>query len=395
MPEVAGEDLAALAQGNNAFAFDLYRALSESEDNLFFSPHSISQALAMTYAGARGDTQRQMAETLRFGLPQERLHPAFNALDLSLSPDSREAAGYDAEAFRLSVANSVWGQEGYGFLPEFLDTLAVNYGGAVRPVDFRRDPEGARVRINAWVADETEERITNLIPPDAITDLTRLVLANAIYFKAAWLNPFDEGATINRPFHLLDGSEKEVPMMRQEANLLYASGDGYQAVELPYEGSDVAMTILLPDRGSFREFEESLSGGSAQAILDGLDHQLVRLTMPRFEMESAFSLSDTLADMGMPDAFDDRAADFSGMDGQVCRARGDICLLISDVLHKAFVSVDEADTEAAAATAVIVGVTRAVVEQDPVELVVDRPFLFVIRHRPTGAMLFLGRVLEP
>ena len=290
MPEVARTDLDALVQGNNAFAFDLYRALSESGGNLFFSPHSISQALAMTYAGARGDTQRQMAETLRFGLPQERLHPAFNALDLSLSPESEEAAGDDAKAFRLSVANSVWGQEGYGFLPEFLDTLAVNYGGEVRPVDFHRNPEEARVRINDWVADETEERITNLIPPGAITGLTRLVLANAIYFKAAWRSPFDEGATTGRPFHLLDGSQRDAPMMRQEASLLYASGDGYQAVELSYEGGNAAITILVPDRGSFREFEESLSGGSVEAILDGLDRQQVRLTMPKFEMESAFSL---------------------------------------------------------------------------------------------------------
>ena len=392
-PEAGPADLAALVAGNNAFAFDLYRALAESEGNLFFSPHSLSAALAMAYAGARGGTERQMAATLRYGLARDRLHRAFNALDLSLAPQD---AADDAEDFRLSVANSVWGQEGYGFLPEYLDILAVNYGDEVRPVDFRRDPEAARVRINGWVSDETEQRITDLIPPDALTELTRLVLANAIYFKASWQKPFDQAATADRPFHLLDGSERDVPMMRQQSNLRYARGDGHQAVELPYVGGDVAMTILVPDSGSFQEFQDSLSGQSVHDVVDSLDYQYVRLSMPRFETESAFSLSDTLRAMGMPDAFDDQAADFSGMDGRACRARSDICLLISDVLHKAFVSVDEAGTEAAAATAVVVGITRAVMEEpEPIELVVDRPFLLVIRHLPTDAALFVGRVMEP
>ncbi len=392
-PDPGAADVGAAVAGNNAFAIDLYRALAKTEGNLFFSPHSISTALAMAYAGARGNTERQMAAALRYGLAQDNLHPAFNALDLSLAP--QDASG-DAEDFRLSVASSVWGQEGYGFLPEYLDILAVNYGEEVRPVDFRQDPEDARVRINGWVADETEERITDLIPPGALTELTRLVLANAIYFKASWQKPFDEAATADRPFHFLDGSERDVPMIRQQLNLRYARGDGYQSVELPYEGGDVGMTILVSDSGGFQEFQDSLSGQSLQDIIDSLDYESVRLALPRFETESAFSLSDTLKEMGMPDAFDDQAADFSGMDGRACRARGDICLLISDVLHKAFVSVDEAGTEAAAATAVIIGITRAVIEEpEPIELVVDRPFLFVIRHLPTDAVLFVGRVLEP
>ena len=389
---MADGDLNNLVAGNTAFSLDLYAALSEEDGNLFYSPNSISLALAMAYAGARGETERQIAETLRFDLPQERLHPAFSSLDLSLDLGAK---GGD-DAFRLNVANSFWRQQDYRFLPEFLDGLAVNYGQEVRPVDFRRDPEEARAHINDWVADETEKRITNLIPPDAITDLTRLVLANAIYFKAAWRVYFDKGATRNRPFHLLDGSKRKVPMMRQESRLRYASSDGYQAVELPYRGGEMAMTILLPDRDKFSEFEESLSGDSVEAILDGLDYELVRLTMLKFEMESAFRLSETLSAMGMPDAFDDEAADFSGMDGQICRNKGDICLLISDVLHKAFISVDESGTEAAAATAVIFdATTEAEVEPEPIELVVDRPFLFIIRHLATGVILFVGRVLAP
>ncbi len=390
-PTVGEADLETLVAGNTTFAFDLYRTVADGDSNLFFSPHSISTALAMAYAGARGETERQMSETLRFHLTQDALHSAFNALDLSLVSGE---PGDDPDAFRLNTANSVWGQQDYGFLPEFLDTLAVNYGDEVRPVDFQGDPDGSRVRINDWVAEATEERITDLIPQDAIDRYTRMVLANAIYFKAAWQHTFDEAATTPRTFHLLDGSQREVPMMRQQARLRYANGDGYQAVELPYEGGDVAMTILLPNAGNFREFEESLSGDSVDDILKQLENEQVRLTMPKFELESTFSLSDTLADMGMPDAFDDTSADFSGMDGRVCRARGDICLLISDVLHKAFVSVDEAGTEAAGATAVIIGITRAV-GKEPVTLVVDRPFLFVIRHQATGAILFVGRVMSP
>ncbi len=392
-PLVSAADLLTLVEGNNSFAFDLYHAISGDEGNLFFSPHSISTALAMAYAGAGGETGAQMARTLRFSLPEDRLHPAFNALDFALQSGP---GADDGDAFTLNVANSVWGQNDYGFLPDYLDTLAVNYGQEVRPVDFRRDYEGARLRINDWVADETGDRIKDLIPEGALNELTRLVLANAIYFNAAWQAPFDERATGDRPFHLLDGTQREVPMMRQQSDLRYASGDGYQAVELPYVGGDAVMTILVPDAGRFAEFQDSLTGQAVRDAVGSLETRLVRLTMPRFEMESDFNLSETLKHMGMPDAFDDERANFSGMDGRLCRSRGDICLLISDVLHKAFVSVDETGTEAAAATAVIVGVTRAVQpDPDPIHLVVDRPFLFLIRDLDTGAILFLGRVILP
>ena len=390
-PEADASTVAALVGGNTAFALDLYQAIQGSDGNLFISPHSISLALAMAYAGARGDTQRQMAETLHFDLPQDRLHSAFNALDLSLNGQSSEKG----DGFLLNVASSVWAQDGYGFLPDYHDTLALNYGEEVRPVDFRRDPNAASTRINDWVVDETEERITNLISPDAITPFTRLVLANAVYFKAEWQQPFDEGATSRQPFYALDGTKSGVEMMRQQSSLRYAAGNGYQVVELPYKGRGMAMTILVPDSGGFSEFEGTISGESLAAIVDGLDYELVRLTMPKFETESAFSLSDTLKAMGMPDAIDDSAADFSGMDGRSCEVRGDICLLISDVLHKAFVSVDEAGTEATAATAVMVGETRAVeADPEPIELTIDRPFIFLIRDRDTGSLLFLGRIVS-
>ena len=397
-PGASADDVAALVAGNSDFAFDLYRELvasdsNLSESNLFFSPHSISLALAMAYAGATGQTMAQISETLNFALPQERLHPAFNTLDLALASGS---AGNSNEDFRLNVANSVWGQADHGFLVEFLDVLAESYGEIVREVDFKCDSEAARILINDWVAGETEDRIRDLIPPNAIDRYTRLVLANAIYFNAAWRYPFDERATVLRPFYELDGSESEVPMMRQQASFGYTAGEGYQAVELPYEGGQVAMTILLPDDGRFSEVEDSLDASLLSETLDGLERQPVRLTMPTFETESAFSLSDTLVQMGMPNAFDDMKAEFAGIDGLSCLARDDQCLLISDVLHKAFVSVDEEGTEAAAATAVIIGTTRAVgPNAEPIDLVIDRPFLFTIRHLPTGAVLFVGRVLDP
>ena len=391
-PGATGPELADLTRGNTAFAFDLYRTLSQSYGNLFYSPYSISLALAMPYAGARGETERQMAETLRFLLPQERLHPAFNALDLALASRGAGAAGQDAASFQLNIANSVWGQEDHEFFAVFLDVLAEQYGSEVRRADFRRAPEEARARINDWVADETEARINDLIPPGAIQPATRLVLANAIYFNAAWQLPFDERATAPGPFHPLGGGEIEVPMMRQEGRFGYARGDGHQAVELLYDGGEMAMTILLPDAGSFSQFEGLLDASMVEGVLENLETQRVRLTMPKFKVEESFNLADTLKAMGMPNAFDGSAADFSGMDGTSCLAGDDECLLITDVVHQAFVSVDEAGTEAAAATAVIVGITRAAVE--PVTLTIDRPFVFLVRDRATGAVLLVGRVSD-
>lgn len=390
-PVVSGQDLAALAKGNTSFALALYRQLASGGDgNLFYSPYSISQALAMTYAGARGETEEQMAGTMVLGLSQERLHPAFNSLDLSLAPQSREG---EEVAFQLSIANSVWGQEGHGFLPDFLDTLALNYGGQVRDVDFRASPEDARLRINDWVARETENRVQDLIPRDAIDRFTRLVLANAVYFKAGWQSPFDERATSTAPFHALDGSEGRVSMMRQTAYFGYSRGDGYQAVDLPYQGGAVSMTILLPDDGQFAGFESSFDPEGLSEILLGLESTRLRLSLPRFELEASLDLANTLGDMGMPSAFDGRRAEFQGMDGLSCLAGDDECLLISDVVHKAFVSVDEAGTEAAAATAVIIGITRAE-PGEPLDVTIDRPFIYLVRHHETGTILFLGRVLK-
>lgn len=384
-PDVGEADLALLIDGNTAFAFDLYRALKEKDGNLFYSPHSISVALAMTYAGARGETAEQMADTLKFLLEQDRLHPAFNWLDVELASRGEGAEGKDGEGFRLNIVNAIWGQKDYSFLTEFLDVLAENYGAGLRILDFMTEPEKSRVTINEWVSDQTEDRIKDLIPQGAIDALTRLVLTNAIYFNAAWAYPFDKDVTANGLFYLLDGGQVTVPMMRQTEAFGYTEGEGYQAVELLYDGDELSMVVLLPASGDLQAFEEGLQAQKVSEIISGLQPSQVALTMPKFEFDSEFSLKDTLTEMGMPIAFSG-AADFSGMTG----ARD---LLISEVLHKAFVSVDEAGTEAAAATAVIMRETA--MPDQPIEVTIDRPFIFLIRDIETGAVLFVGRVMNP
>jgi serine protease inhibitor len=384
-PAASAEDLTELADGNAALAFDLYRTLREKDGNLFFSPYSISTALAMTYAGASGETASQMAATLHFTLPAESLHPAFNAYALDLQARAEQAT--EGTPFELSIANSLWGQQGFPFLQRFLDLLAVNYGAGMRLVDYESDPEGARKAINDWVSDETREKIKDLIPQGAIDAMTRLVLANAIYFKAGWLNPFEEIATSPESFHLLEGSTVEVPMMHQSKSYGYVRGDGYQAIELPYQNSNTSMLIILPDEGQFKAVEGQLNPAMMTDVLSRMTYGPVNLGLPKFTYESAFNLNQALTDLGMTDAFDPGRADFSGMDG----ARD---LYISQVLHKAFVSVDEKGTEAAAATAVIMELTSAPMDE-PFTFTVDRPFIYMIRDQQSGTILFLGRVMDP
>ncbi|HAL62665.1 MAG TPA: serpin family protein [Chloroflexi bacterium] len=381
-PDVAEADLAELVAGNSEFAFDLYQAIREGNGNLFYSPYSISLALAMTYAGARGETEQQMADTLHFTLPQDQLHPAFNGLDLELASRGEGAESKNGEGFRLNIVNSIWGQTGYTFLSEFLDILAENYGAGLRLLDFVKEPEESRGVINDWVSDETENKIEDLLPPDSITSQTVLVLTNAIYFNAAWEYPFEEERTHDGPFNLLDGGQVTVPMMEQTEYFGYAEGEGYQAVELPYDGGELSMVILLPEAGRFEEFTSGLDAERVASILKDINPENVHLTMPKFTYESGFRLKETLAAMGMPAAFTD--ADFSGMDSTRS-------LFIGDVVHKAFISVDEAGTEAAAATAVVVDRGAPI----PKEVTVDRPFVFVIRDIETDAILFLGHVVNP
>ena len=389
-PDLSPADMNDLVAGNSAFAFDLYQALSAEDGNLFYSPYSISLALAMTYAGARGETEQQMKDTLQFILSQDRLHPAFNGLDLELASRGEGAEGTDEGGFRLNIVNALWGQEDFDFLSEFLDVAAENYGAGLKLLDFVNAPEDSRIVINDWVSEQTEGKIEDLIPPDVIDGLTRLVLTNAIFFNAAWLYPFSENRTKGGAFHLLDGEEVTVPIMGRTARFGLAKGDGYQAVELLYDGSELSMVILLPDTGQFEEFEGSLDADLVRSITDDLVPTRVALGMPKFEFDSDFSLGDTLGAMGMPVAFisslgpcTSERADFSGMTG-TCD------LFIKEIVHKAFVSVDEAGTEAAAATAVVMET-----ESLPPSVTIDRPFVFLIRDIETGAILFVGRVVNP
>jgi len=380
--EATGAETTELVAGNSAFAFDLYQALRQKSDgNLFYSPHSISLALAMTYAGSRGETEQQMAATLHYTLLQEQLHSAFNFLDTTL-------AGYsdpeNEDAFQLNIANAIWGQDGYEFLSHFLDTLAENYGAGLRTVDYINATEAARQTINDWVSDETEEKIQDLIPQGTLDSLVRLVLTNAIYFNGKWVLPFEENNTHDAPFALLDGSTVTVPMMSQMEDLKYAEGDGYQAVELPYRDSSLTMLFILPEIGRFEELEQALSADLVASITGEFTPQQVNLFVPKFTFESEFNLSETLIQMGMPAAF--AGADFSGM-------TGNRDLFISEVLHKAYVAVDEEGTEAAAATAVVMRL--GAVMDESVLMMLDHPFLFLIRDNSTGAILFLGRVLNP
>jgi len=383
-PAVEPGDLDALVDGNTAFALDLYAALADRYDNLFYSPYSISLALAMTYAGARGETELEMAQTLHFDLSQARLHPAFNALDQELAKRGEpiELPDGEQEGFQLNIANSIWGQVDYAFLDEFLDLLALNYGAGMRIVDFIQQTEQARQQINAWVSDETEGRIEDLIPEGVLDAATTLVLANAIYFNAAWMEPFDEAATMDGIFHLLDGGQVTVPMMNQSERMRYAEGDGYQVVERAYVGGQMAMDIILPDAGEFEAIEAAMDAAWLENVLASLEGQQVTLSMPRFEFESEVGLTEVLQAMGMPTAFGG-GADFSGMDGTRS-------LFISSVLHKAFIEVNEEGSEAAASTAVIMRKSNLAYR-----FRADHPFLFLIRDNKTGSILFLGRVVDP
>jgi serpin B len=378
-PEVAAVYAAVqseLVNSNTTFALDLYRALRKEDGNLFFSPYSISAALAMTYAGARGETETQMKETFHFTLPQGVLHPAFHGLDTDLM---RRAS--DIEGVQLSIANALWGQSGYPFLSDFRTMLAESYDAPLRLTNFADAPAGARMDINNWVSNATNEKIEDLMGPGSINPDTRLVLANAIYFKGTWKVEFDVKKTELAPFHRLDGSQVKVPMMNVKEHFLYTEGMDFQAIELPYTGDALSMVILLPREGMFEDFEAHLSIERLDAILAQLCSEKVQLAMPKFELTSEFSLADTLAELGMPDAFTG-AADFSGMDG----TRD---LFIGHVAHKAYVSVNEEGTEAAAATGV------SMVPSAPMFMTVDRPFIFLIRDIETGTILFMGRVMDP
>ena len=347
----------ALVDGNTAFACDLYAQLRNSPGNLFFSPYSVSTALAMTYAGARGNTETQMAQVLHFGKDQAQLHSAFGALQRQFNQAN------DQKGIELSLANALWAQKGHPFLPAFLNIGQGDYQASLNQADFKTGAEAARREINGWVARKTKDRIKDILPPGSLDLYTRLVLANAIYFKGAWANPFPKAETSPQPFHLTASRQTDVPLMHHFDTVKYMENDSFQAVELSYAGGELSLVVLLPRK--------------------------IELFLPRFKMESNFKLGDTLGKMGMSDAFGPKA-NFSGMDGTQN-------LFISDVFHKAWVEVNEEGTEAAAATIVAVAASAMPMKPPPPPPVfrADHPFIFCIRDTRFGSLLFLGRLADP
>jgi serpin B len=380
----AKTDLTTVVAGNNQFAFDLYGQLGREgpADNLFFSPYSISTALAMTYAGARGQTAAQMAKTLHFTLPPERLHDAFAQLRVQLE-GSAVRRPYD-----LYVANRLWGQKGFPFQADFLQLTRTRYAAELAEVDFQQQTEQARQAINRWVEEQTRGKITDLIPPGGLTPQSVLVLTNAIYFKGDWLIAFPEKDTREEDFYLLSGTAVKAPLMHVVLSCPYFANDQLALVCLPYKGQEVEMVVLLPrQREGLPALEKNLGLEQLAGWLRQARPQRVNLALPRFRMTSRLSLEKTLSEMGMPLAFSDQA-DFRGI-SSIGK------LSISRVLHKAYVDVQEKGTEAAAATGVVVGVTSVGPSQPPIPFRADHPFVLLLRHRPTGSILFLGRLLNP
>jgi len=378
--------LAGTVAALDSFSIDLYAILAREEGNLVFSPYSAAVALGMTRAGASGETLSQMDRVLHAGEAPD-LDAGFNAIELALAERPGEYSWGDKKVdLELSTANQLFGQRGFAFHDAFLATLAADYGAGMRLVDYEGATEKAREAINSWVAEQTRDRIPELIPEGVLTQDTRLVLTNAVYLKAPWQHRFNADLTAAGTFTTLTGETVEAQMMRTSMPIGYASGPGYEAVELPYVDGSLAMLMVVPDAGGFEAFERSLTRDTATAMAANLQGAQVTLTLPKFEFRTQAGLKDALIELGMPIAFDPDAADFSGM------SPGGQDMYIQDVLQEAFIAVDEEGTEAAAATAVVTGGTSA---PQPVTLVVDRPFLFFLRDNDTGATLFMGRVVDP
>lgn len=374
-------DLQTLVKGNNAFALDLYAQLKTQEGNLFLSPYSISTALAMTFAGARENTEKQMAQVLHFTLEQKRLHSAFSSSETQLKD-------YVEEGIKLDIANALWLQTGYNFLKDFLELTEKHYDAGLNHVDFAKDSEAARRKINIWVEQKTNDKIQKLIKPGMITSITRLVLTNAIYFKGEWTNQFEEELTQENPFYITPEATVDVPMMNQEDRFKYFESDELQVIEVPYKGDDLSMVILLPiKKDGLTELEDSVNTDRLQEWMNALAWRQVTVFFPKFTMTCEFKLGSVLADMDMPIAFTEEA-DFSGMTGEKD-------LFISRVVHKAFVDVSEEGTEAAAATGVLMEHLSVVEPTPPTVFRADHPFIFMIRDNHSGSILFIGRVVDP
>ncbi len=380
-PRALSPDAATVVRGNNNFSFELYQQLAKKDGNLFFSPYSISTALAMTHVGARGKTANEMEKTLNFSLDQKRLNPAFAEVQKQLNDPDRK------RFYQLSVANALWGQKNYGFHDRFLQLCQKYYGAGLFEVDFGKS-ERARKRINDWVAEETQNKIKDLIPPGALDSLTKLVLTNAIYFKAAWREKFHKSMTKSELFAISATKKKKVPMMHAYNVCNYVDGGRFQMLELPYKGNSLSMFVVLPrELDGLAAIEKMLTAKKFQSMLKQGKPHIVDTKLPKFKITAKFELKPVLSKMGMPIAFIKGKANFTGM------ASGEN-LYISEVVHKAFVDVNEEGTEAAAATGVIAKATSAPV-YPRAKFYADKPFVFLLRDNRTGSILFMGRLANP
>jgi serpin B len=380
---VAAPDLTALVSSNTDFALSLYGQLRTNDGNLFFSPYSISTCLGMTYAGARGETALQMARALDFSTNQDRVGAAFGALQTELDKLQGDAG------IEFTLANGLWTQQGVPFLPDFLGNATSNYQAVLNQVNFVTQADSVTGEINQWVAQKTQGIIVNLLGPGMVNAQTRLVLVNAIYFKGAWASQFSTNATTVQPFYVSSNQTVNVSLMHQTNSVGYYQNNSFQAVELPYRGTNATMVILLPgDPGGLAQLEASLTPQELAQVLTNMEMgaQPVEVFLPKFSLQATENLIPDLENLGMTDAFTGGVADFSGMDG----ARD---FSIGVVVHKAFVDVDETGTVAAAATGIVVGV--AVAPPTPPVFRADHPFLFMIRDTLSGSILFVGRVSDP
>ncbi|NJE45982.1 serpin family protein [Thermococcus sp. GR7] len=365
-----------VVEGINAFAIDLYHKLAEEYGNVFFSPYSVETALAMTYEGVRGSTREEMGKVLHLPPENDTRWTGFRYLLLSLGTPG-------GSPYVLKTANALWVQRDYPINEKYLWVTRGFYMGEVEKVDFMNDPEGAAREINGWVENQTNGRIKDIV--SRLSPATKLVITNAIYFRGNWSSRFKVSETKNGTFYSPSGPVT-VPMMHQTGKFPYFENNELQALELPYEGGRLDMLIILPRRGRFDEVEASLSLGPIEGILNGTVEESVEVTLPKFRFEKEYHLKDTLMEMGMRNAF--TLPDFSG----ISSGGG---LVISDVIHKTFISVAENGTEAAAATAVIMTLAATVEPEDTKVFRADHPFIFLIYDRETGAILFMGRVVDP
>lgn len=393
-PDVDDPTFEEFTEDNRAFAFSVFDGLRGEEGNdgnIFISPHSISSSLAMVYAGAEGDTREEMKQALHFEFDDETLHPAFNQLDLELA-SRPDVDSDDGDPPQVAVVNQSWGDVTLDFVDDYLDVLAKHYGSDMRIVDFEHDHEDTRQEINHWVEEATNDRIQDLLPASAIDELTRFVLVNAIYFDADWKNEFDESDTRDQPFHLIDGTTVDVPLMRQTEDVGYYGGEDTVAVSLPYVGDELAFVAWMPadEEQDFSVWEDEFERPNFDEVVAEMSPREVRVLLPRFEQRQEFALSEVFEQLGMVEAFEEWDANFDGI-GQLPEGWN---LYLSEIFHQTFVDVDEEGTEAAAATGSVgAGVDSA--PPPPPEVRFDRPFYYAIYDHPTDTILFFGRLMQP